>query len=95
MKTELIEIEGRSSDVVITTQERIDDSKSEICEMDIHFTGQHGIEQRTYLNLFLAAPELLEIALQVVEGYDELDFDLQSVAREAKRAIAKATGNQA
>jgi len=69
-------------------------------EFEIHYSDDgecvaeivHG---EANAHLIAAAPELLEIARQVVEGYDEFDFDLQSVAREAKRAIAKATGEQA
>ena len=33
-------------DVIITTQQRLDESLGEICGMDVEFTGKHGDEQK-------------------------------------------------
>jgi hypothetical protein len=43
-----VELPGGRHDpeVIITTQDRIDQSRGEICGMDIEFTGKHGEEQK-------------------------------------------------
>lgn len=47
------------------------------------------------VRLAAAAPALLKIAQAVMDGYVNLDFDLQSTARDAADAVAKAKGSAA
>jgi hypothetical protein len=42
--------------------------------------------------LIAAAPEMFELLLDIVADYHAGDMDVQSVAREAKRLIAKVRG---
>ena len=49
-----------TTEMIVTTQERINNSKSEICGIDIYFDGQHGIEQSANLHLIRTAPEMYE-----------------------------------
>ena len=37
-------------EIIITTQDRIDNHKGEICGMDVEFTGTHGEEQKANTN---------------------------------------------
>lgn len=57
-----------------------------------HVSGLTAGEADEALRRLNTFDELLAIAQQVVDGYEALDFDLQSVAREAVAAIAKAEG---
>ena len=76
-------------EVIITTQHRLDQSFSEICGMDVEFTGKHGDEQKANARLIAAAPELLA-ALECLCSFDkpliQEDWD------NARDAIAKAKG---
>ena len=80
-------------EMVITTQYRLDESIGCICEMDVYFTGQIGIEQEANARLIAAAPELLE-ALQNMLGLTEASdyMALGEIEQQARAAIAKATG---
>ena len=49
-----------TTEMIVTTQERINNSKSEICGIDIYFDGQHGIEQSANLHLIRTAPVMYE-----------------------------------
>lgn len=100
----LTESDRFDKEMVITTQHRLDESIGCICEMDVYFTGQIGIEQEANARLIAAAPDLLEAAQRFVEVMDE-SFDhpdtaseidkLNKVADAARAAIAKATGGAA
>lgn len=85
-------------EMVITTQHRLDESIGCICEMDVYFTGQIGIEQEANARLIAAAPELL-IALNDVlsefakDGHGgEFEDGEHPYVDAARAAIAKATG---
>lgn len=54
-----IAMEGFSSEVVITSQDRVEKSLVSICEMDVHFEGDIGAEQKANTHLITAAPDLL------------------------------------
>ncbi len=55
-------IDGQfSSEVEITTENRQENSKGKICEMDIYFGGEHGIEQPANAHLIASAPEMYEM----------------------------------
>ena len=66
-----IAVPGKRHDpeVIITTQYRLDQSKGEICGMDVEFTGPHGDEQKANARRIVACvnacagidTELLEI----------------------------------
>lgn len=83
-------------EMVITTQHRLDESIGCICEMDVYFTGQIGIEQEANARLIAAAPELLE-ALQNMLGLTEASdyMALSEIEQQARAAIVKATGGAA
>lgn len=91
-----------SLDIAITTQKRIDANLRDICEMDIHFGGEHGDEQRANAILIAAAPELLgaaEAALLetahslLTQSRDVGDWadDMERIAKLLRAAIADST----
>ncbi|AUR87388.1 hypothetical protein NVP1100O_47 [Vibrio phage 1.100.O._10N.261.45.C3] len=64
-------IDGQfSSEVEITTENRQENSKGKICEMDIYFDGQHGIEQPANAHLIAAAPEMYEMLAEVLHNME-------------------------
>ncbi len=65
-------IDGQfSSEVEITTENRQENSKGKICEMDIYFGGGHGIEQPANAHLIAAAPEMYEMLRALSEMSSE------------------------
>lgn len=67
-------IEGQfDSEVEVTTETRQQNSKGEICGMDIYFDGSHGVEQPANAHLIAAAPEMYE---SIESDVIRLEFDL-------------------
>ena len=77
-------------EVIITTQHRLDQSFSEICGLDVEFTGKHGDEQKANARLIAAAPEMLRALRAIVEESND-----PGAVDCARAAIAKAEGEQA
>lgn len=46
---------------VITTNDRRNNGKDVICEVDVFFDGEHGIEQEANAHLIAAAPEMYKM----------------------------------
>lgn len=82
-------------DMIVTTQDRIDDPHSPICELDVDYDGEHGIEQKANAALIAAAPDLLSALVVVVNDWTA-QFERQghmapAWCKQARDAIAKAT----
>lgn len=75
--TPWIQVEGDrfSKEVVITTEARIRDSMSPICEMDVDYTGLMGVEQPANAAFIVLAcnahDELVEAAAKHLEWIDK------------------------
>ena len=83
-------------EVIITTQHRLDQSFSEICGMDVEFTGKHGDEQKANARLIAAAPELLDALTGLLAVVNvRIDDPRTQQFDKARAAIAKAEGEQA
>lgn len=66
--------DGLSKEVMITTSERLSNSKGSICEKDIYFEGVHGDEQLANMYLIKIAPKLYNFLEDIVDGaLDEAD----------------------
>jgi hypothetical protein len=50
--------DGTEKDVCITTDERNLSGMGNICELDVFFDGEFGIEQKANANLIAAAPDM-------------------------------------
>lgn len=55
--------------------------------------GDESVMCKANARLIAVAPELLDVAMRLVAGYDALDYDIQSEARQAREILAKVTGN--
>lgn len=98
----ITECAGRR-DIEITSQKRIDTGMADICEMDIHFDGKAGEEQRANATLIAAAPDLLSGCnallglLTLISGRRDCPPEIAAALRashridEANEAITKAT----
>ena len=87
----LIDGDRFSKEKVITTTRRIEDSYGCICDMDVYFSGQMGVEQEANARLIAAAPELLE-ALKAAQKKGSRWHPADPVVQQINVAIAKATG---
>jgi len=73
---------GCEKEMIITTSKRSDDNIVNICEMDVFYDGEIGVEQVANMNLIAAAPNGFDLGLLVMElcgqphGIDEQQSDL-------------------
>lgn len=65
-----IAVDGDMREIEITTQDRIDNSFSPICEMDVDYTGQMGVEQKANAAFIVRA----------CNAHDDLVKALQEIA---------------
>jgi hypothetical protein len=85
--------DGFGGEIIITTQERIDNSRVAICEIDEDFTEPFGREQRSNKHLIIAAPVMLDalkrlevgLANEEEHGMWEADYMLDQIIRPALR----------
>jgi len=86
-------------DLLITTQDRLDNGLVPIVEIETDWEGAFGIEQEANAKLIEAAPDLYEAATLAVTELETLEREMQGIAPEAvskalpllRAAIAKAT----
>jgi hypothetical protein len=82
-------IEGEfDSEVEVTTDIRQENSKGNICGMDIYFDGSHGVEQPANAHLIASAPEMYEILEFISENPSETNV----IA--IRKILAKARGEK-
>ena len=53
--------DGTEKDVCITTDERNMNSMGNICELDVFFDGEFGIEQKANANLIASSPDMYRL----------------------------------
>lgn len=68
-------------DTVITIESRIDSCIVPICEMDVYFDGDLGVEQAANAALIAAAPEMYAMLQKILEVYEMDTDDTNSVLR--------------
>jgi len=54
-----VECKSFNCEIEITTQARVDLGMTSICDLDIDFEGEFGVEQQANAKLIVAAPEML------------------------------------
>ena len=90
--------DGFSKEVIITTDDREDCFIIPICEMDMFFDGDIGVEQAANANLIAAAPEMYAMLKQVSElvdmdGGSAIDWIIENTF-DIRELLAKARGEK-
>lgn len=91
--------DGTEKDVCITTDKRNLSSTGNICELDVFFDGEFGVEQKANANLIAAAPamyKLLQKFLPMDEDGNGWDFQYnegsEEMGQDVINLLAKARG---
>lgn len=87
-------------EVIITTQHRLDQSKGEICGMDVEFTGKHGDEQKANARRIVAcvnacagiSTEALEAEGSAVMGWNRAARKLIDAVKQRDDLLAALEG---
>ncbi len=90
--------DGCQQELIITTNDRWNNSQGVICEMDVIFDGHHGVEQKANAHLIASAPDMYELLLSVNNSINqcrneiELADKVASLSHNIDQALKKARG---
>lgn len=79
-------------EAVVTTDDRIEGCVIPICEMDVYFDGEVGIEQAANVCLIACAPEMYEMLSQL--SAQLTDINAHGAVNDIEKLLAKARGEQ-
>ena len=80
--------DSHSKEVCITTEEREESLTVPICEMDIRFSGDIGLEQVANMHLIAAAPAMYEMLARCARELAKNGYETETV----HELLAKARG---
>ena len=83
--------DGTEKDVCITTDKRNTNSISNICELDVFFDGEFGVEQKANANLIAAAPDMYAMIKELAH---ELNLAIDECNEYRAKAINSSTESE-